>query len=67
MTGHAGAGALGLAQPAGDLEAVEVGQHHVEHDEVGPAPLDGVERRPARRRPLDLEAVVAEAPWRPAR
>ena len=23
------------AQPAADLEAVDVGQHHVEHDEVG--------------------------------
>ncbi len=24
-----------LAQPAGDLEAIEVGEHHVEQDNVG--------------------------------
>ena len=60
MIGTAGAGALLLAQPAGHLEAVEVGQHHVEHDEVGAAALDRVQRGAAGRRPLDVEAVVAE-------
>ncbi len=60
MIGHPGAGALGLAQAAGHLEAVEVGQHHVEHDQVGAAALDGGERRAAGGGPLDLEAVEAE-------
>src|SRR4051794_29155885 len=31
------------AQPAGELEAVDVGQHDVEHDEIGAEPLDLVE------------------------
>ena len=38
--------ALG-AEPLGDLEALHVGQHHVEHDQVRP---EGGDRRRARRR-----------------
>ena len=41
---HRGAAAVG-AQPPAHLEAVEVGQHHVEHDQVGP------DRRRRRRAP----------------
>ena len=57
---HPRAGAFVLAQAAGHLEAVEVGQHDVEHDQVGPALLDGGQRLATGRGPLDLEAVVAE-------
>ena len=64
---HPRAGALALAQPAGHLEAVEVGEHHVEHDQVGPALLDGGQRLPSGGGPLDLEAVEAEGHARPAR
>jgi len=52
---------LALPQAPGDLEPVEVREHHVQHHEVGPLAADGVERRPARRHPVDVEAVVAEA------
>ena len=34
MTKTMGSGAAGVAQPAGDGEAVHVGEHHVEDDEV---------------------------------
>ena len=39
---------------------VEVGEHPVEHDEVGLAALDGDERVAAVRRLVDLVALVAE-------
>ena len=49
------------------LEAVEVGEHHVEHDQVGPERL-----RPSARAPrpvgaaCDVEALVAQGGARPA-
>ena len=49
-----------VAQPAAHLEAVEVGQHHVEHDQVGPCSLDGVERVAPVAAGVHLEALVAE-------
>ena len=52
--------ALGLAEATGHLEAVEVGQHDVEHDQVGAGLLDLGQRLAAGGGPLDLEAVVAE-------
>lgn len=54
-------GALRLAQPAGHLEAVEVGQHDVEDDEVGPVLLDGGEGGPPRGGAFHLEAVKLQA------
>ena len=49
-----------LAHPPGDLEAVEVGQHHVEQDEVGPELADRAERRLPVGRRLDLVVVEAQ-------
>ena len=49
-----------VAEPAAHLEPVEVGQHHVEHDEVGRARLDGVERVAPDADRVHLEALVAE-------
>ena len=51
--------ALG-AHPAADLEPVEVGQHHVEHDEVRRGAPDGVEGVATVGHRRHLEAVVAE-------
>jgi hypothetical protein len=45
--------------PAVYLESVQVRQHHVEHDQVGPEPLGGSQRRPAVGCRLDL-ALVAQ-------
>ena len=47
-------------QPSRDLEAVEVGEHHVEHDEVGRVLLGGGQRRPSGHGLADLEAFVAQ-------
>ena len=49
-----------LAQAAADLDAVDVGEHPVEHDQVGLEARDRRERLAAGRRLLDLEALVAE-------
>ena len=48
------------AQPLHDREAVAVGEHHVEHDEVGPERLRRAERVGAVAGDLDVEAFVAE-------
>jgi hypothetical protein len=40
---HRGAG-VARAEPAGDVEAVQVGQHHVQDDQVGAVALGGGER-----------------------
>ena len=48
------------AQPAGDLEAVEVGEHDVEHDELGPEGGGGRDRRPPGGGHGDVEARVAQ-------
>ena len=44
-------------QPPADLEPVEVGQHHVEQDEVGRQLADGVERR------APVAAADTSKPW----
>ena len=48
------------AQALHDLEAVAVGEHHVEHDEVGPERLGRAERVGAGAGDLDVEAFVAQ-------
>ena len=35
-----------LAQPVADDETIQIGQHHVEQDEIDVAPLDPGQRRP---------------------
>ena len=52
-------GALG-AEPARDLEALHVGQHHVEHDQVGAERGDRGERVRARAGGLHGEALEAQ-------
>ena len=47
-------------QASGDLEAVEVGEHHVEHDEVGRVLLGGGQRGPAGHGLADVEALVPQ-------
>ncbi len=47
-------------EAARDLEAVDVGQHHVEHDDRGLASGDRGDRVGAVCRRLDLEALEAE-------
>ena len=49
-----------LAQPAADLDALDVGEHPVEDDQVGLDARDRGERVAAVRRLLDLVALVAE-------
>ena len=49
-----------LAPAAADLEAVEVGQHDVEDDEVGVDLGDGGHGVPARGHGVDVEAGVAQ-------
>ena len=50
-----------VAQPAAHLEAVEVGHHHVEDDQVGRLrPPTHVERVATRRRRVHVEALVAQ-------
>ena len=56
---HRRAAAVG-AQPPAHLEAVEVGEHHVEHDQVGPHRRDRVERLATVRGGVDLEADVPQ-------
>ena len=48
------------AEAAGHLEPVEVGQHHVEHDEVGGPLLGRLQRVASVAGLLDVEALVAE-------
>ena len=57
-TGMLGAAA---AQPPDHVEAVHVGQHDVEHDEVGAVPLGGLDGLAAGRRGDDLESGVPQA------
>jgi hypothetical protein len=45
-----------LAKPAADLEAVDVGQHEVEDDEVGGTPPHAFQRRLTM---ADVDDVVA--------
>ena len=47
-------------EPPGHLEAVEVGQHHVEDQHVGPELLRPVQRLPAGTGGRDVEARVAQ-------
>jgi len=56
-----GAGAFGVADATSDLEAVEVGEHDVEHDEVRPPAGNGLQGASSRGGPFHLEAVVAQA------
>jgi hypothetical protein len=53
------AAALG-AEPARDLEALHVGQHHVEHDQIGLERRHRDERLGAGARRLDGEALEAQ-------
>ena len=48
------------AEPLGDVEALHVGQHHVEHHQVRFEAGDSGDRLPARAGRLDLEALVAQ-------
>jgi hypothetical protein len=48
------------AEPARDRDAVDVGQHHVEDDEVGPKLLDEIESSAAVGRGRHREPFVAE-------
>ena len=47
-------------EPAVDLEAIEVGEHHIEHDQVGRERLRVCQRRTTRARRLDLEPLIAK-------
>ena len=49
-----------VPQAARDGEAVEVGQHHVEHDQVGSELVDRQLRSPSGRDLHRLEALVAQ-------
>ena len=49
-----------LTRAPADLDPVDVGQHPVEHDQVGVEPERSIERLPAASGLLDLESVVAE-------
>ena len=56
---HRHVGGVG-AQAAQHLEAVDVGEHHVEHDDVGPELADGADGgQPVVRAP-DVPALVAQ-------
>jgi hypothetical protein len=55
--GYPSAGALGLAEASSHLEAVEIGQHHVQHDEVGAPSLDLGQSVAAGCQTHDVEAV----------
>jgi hypothetical protein len=46
-------------EPPLDLETVEVGQHHVKHDQVRPKRRRRRQRAAAALRDLDLEALIA--------
>ena len=48
------------AEPAGDLEALDVGQHHVEHHQVRLEAGHGGDRLVTGRCRLDLEALEAQ-------
>ena len=50
------------AHPPEHLHAVEVGEHHVEDDGVGPEVLGGADRLAAGVRDARLPALVADAP-----
>jgi hypothetical protein len=47
-------------QPASDLDAFDVREHPVEHDEIGLVASDRLERSAAGRRLVHLVALVAE-------
>jgi len=49
-----------LGQTLGDLEAVEVGQHYVEDDDVGAEVLGALQRLLSVGRLLDREVLVAQ-------
>ena len=51
---------VAVPEPARDREAVEVGQHHVEHDQVGPELVDRQLGSPSGRDLHRLEALVAQ-------
>ena len=51
---------VAVAQSSGDREAVEIGQHHVEHDQIGPELVDRLLGRPAGADLHRLEPLVAE-------
>ena len=51
---------LRAAEPAADLDPVELGHHHVEHDEVEALLGEAVERLAAVARGDDLVALLAE-------
>jgi hypothetical protein len=57
---HRGAG-VARAQPPGHVEAVQVGQHHVEHDQVGAVALHGRQRLQAAGGRRHLEPGQAQA------
>ena len=50
-----------LAEPAADLDPLDVGEHPVEDDQVRIEAGDGGERFAPRRRLLDLESLVSQS------
>ena len=48
------------AQPGRHLESVDVGQHHVEHDQIELSLLHSSECRASRHRCFDCETLVAQ-------
>ena len=60
MRNRTGVAVAGRAQALADVEAVEVGQHHVEHDEVGLHDGHGVDGVAAVGHRVHVEAGVAE-------
>ena len=56
---HRGPEAL-LAEPAADLDPLDVRQHPVEHDQIGLGPRRSAQRVAAGQRLLDLVPLVAE-------
>jgi hypothetical protein len=49
------------AQAADHVEPVHIGQHHVEHDEIGPVPLRGLDRLAPAGGGEHIEPGVAKA------
>ncbi len=56
---------VAVAQPARDREAVEVGEHHVEHDQIGPERRRSPARPRGRRRPPSSRSPRSGARLRP--
>jgi hypothetical protein len=50
-----------VSRALGDVEPVQVGQHHVQHDQVGPVLLDGLESGASAGDALHLETVHGQA------